>query len=78
MGGALIFLAVVFLAAGFACLKWAHKRVFERTNAYGVQEFDGHGKMVKATAMEAMAKVVGGFAIVGAFFFFIVGLLAWQ
>ncbi len=76
MGGVLIFLAVVLLAIGVACSMWARKRAFERTNSFGVQEFNGYGKMVKATAMEGAAKIVGGFAIIGAFLLFLVGMVA--
>ena len=76
MGGVLIFLAVVLLAVGIASHMWVRKRAFERTNTHGTQEFDGYGKMVKATALEATAKIVGTFAFIGAFLFFLVGMVA--
>ena len=76
MGGVLIFLAVVLLAVGIASHMWVRKRAFERTNAYGTQEFDGYGKMVKATSVEYLAKVVSVFAFIGAFLFFFVGMVA--
>ena len=76
MGGVLIFLALVLLAVAIASHMWVRKRAFERTNTHGVQEFDGYGKMVKATALEGAAKIVSGFAFIGAFLFFLVGVVA--
>ena len=60
-------MVVGLLAFGALCvglglwgLIWANKRRFERTNAYGVEQFASHGSALRSNVAEGLAKAVGG------------------
>lgn len=64
MAVGLFVFGAVLVGLGVWGFVWAHKRRFERTNAYGVQEFASHGAAMKSNVAEGLAKGVGGICLV--------------
>jgi len=60
----IVVLPVLLLVGGGLLRRWIGRRRFERTNQFGVEEFDDYGQMRRAQSAESCLGCVGLLAVV--------------
>jgi hypothetical protein len=57
--------AIVAIVIGAVLLLWANKRVFDRRNAMGVEEYGSFAGMIGSRIVDVLTGLVGAVAAIG-------------